>query len=27
MGHSVRNKYSVLLNMASIYHIVAVRVN
>jgi hypothetical protein len=27
MGHSVRNKYSVLLNMASVYHIVAIRVN
>jgi hypothetical protein len=26
-GHSVRNKYSILLNMASVYHIVAIRVN
>jgi hypothetical protein len=23
-GHSARNKYSVLLNMASVYHIVAI---
>jgi hypothetical protein len=27
MGHYVRNKYFVLLNMASVYHIVAIRVN
>jgi hypothetical protein len=27
MGHSVRNKYSILLNMASVYHIVVVRVS
>jgi hypothetical protein len=26
-GHSVRNKYVVLLNMASVYHMVAIRVN
>jgi hypothetical protein len=26
-GHYVRNKYFVLLNMASVYHIVAIRVN
>jgi predicted metalloenzyme YecM len=26
-GHSVRDKYFVLLNMASVYHIVAIRVN
>jgi hypothetical protein len=26
-GHSVRNNYFVLLNMASSYHIVAIRVN
>jgi hypothetical protein len=26
-GHSVRFKYFVLLNMASVYHIVAIRVN
>jgi hypothetical protein len=27
MGHFVRNNYSVLLNMAPVYHIVAIRVN
>jgi hypothetical protein len=27
LGHSVRNKYFVLLNMASVYHIVVVRVS
>jgi hypothetical protein len=26
-GHSVRNEYFVLLNMASVYHIIAIRVN
>jgi hypothetical protein len=26
-GHSIRDKYFVLLNMASVYHIVAIRVN
>jgi hypothetical protein len=26
-GHSVRNKYFVFLNMASVYHIVTIRVN
>jgi hypothetical protein len=27
MGHSIRNKYSILLNLASVYHIVAIHVN